>query len=229
MNVNHKDIENKDVEIELDDELKEPPNAESSDSVSSDSESKRKREADTFRRGVFEVGEPSSAHDSSYDRCLGHRGHARKYIENGCELFLAQVTKQESKKKRLEDVPVIRDVPELQGSKVYSKIDLWSGYHQLRIREEDIPITAFRTRYGHYDSFRKISRLYGEDEEEAFQTLKLKLYSAPILSQPEGSEDFVVYCDASPKGFGAVLMPQEKVIAYASRQLGKNEENYTTP
>ncbi|GKD04622.1 hypothetical protein Tco_1179596 [Tanacetum coccineum] len=38
---------------------------------------------------------------------------ARKYIENGCELFLAQVTKQESKKKRLEDVPVIRDVPEV--------------------------------------------------------------------------------------------------------------------
>ncbi|GJY50854.1 putative reverse transcriptase domain-containing protein [Tanacetum coccineum] len=42
------------------------------------------------------------------------------------------------------------------------------------------------------------------------------------------SEDFVVYCDASPKGFGAVLMQREKVIAYASRQLRKNEENYTT-
>ncbi|GJU46440.1 putative reverse transcriptase domain-containing protein [Tanacetum coccineum] len=52
--------------------------------------------------------------------------------------------------------------------------------------------------------------------------------SAPILSLPEGSEDFVVYCDASLKGFGAVLMQREKVIAYASRQLRKNEENYTT-
>ncbi|GJV06882.1 putative reverse transcriptase domain-containing protein [Tanacetum coccineum] len=45
----------------------------------------------------------------------------------------------------------------------------------------------------------------------------------PILSLPEGSEDFVVYCDASLKGFGAVLMQREKVIAYASRQLRKNE------
>ncbi|GJZ06499.1 putative reverse transcriptase domain-containing protein [Tanacetum coccineum] len=59
------------------------------------------------------------------------------------------------------------------------------------------------------------------------QTLS-KLCSAPILSLPEGSEDFVVYCDASLKGFGAVLMQREKVIAYTSRKLRKNEENYTT-
>ncbi|GJT50064.1 putative reverse transcriptase domain-containing protein [Tanacetum coccineum] len=51
---------------------------------------------------------------------------------------------------------------------------------------------------------------------------------APILALPEGSEDFVVYCDASLKGYGAVLMQREKVIAYASRQLRTHEENYTT-
>ncbi|GJY22427.1 putative reverse transcriptase domain-containing protein [Tanacetum coccineum] len=45
---------------------------------------------------------------------------------------------------------------------------------------------------------------WGEDEEEAFQMLKQKLCSAPILALPEGSEDFVVYCDASIKGFGAL-------------------------
>ncbi|GJZ43934.1 putative reverse transcriptase domain-containing protein [Tanacetum coccineum] len=52
--------------------------------------------------------------------------------------------------------------------------------------------------------------------------------SAPILALPEGMDDFVVYCDASLKGYGAVLMQREKVIAYASRQLKVHEENYTT-
>ncbi|GJY62317.1 putative reverse transcriptase domain-containing protein, partial [Tanacetum coccineum] len=56
----------------------------------------------------------------------------------------------------------------------------------------------------------------------------LGLASAPILSLPEGSEDFIVYCDASKKCLGAVLMQREKVIAYASRQLKIHEKNYTT-
>nr|GEZ91102.1 putative reverse transcriptase domain-containing protein [Tanacetum cinerariifolium] len=211
---------------------------------------------------------------------------------------------------------------QLQGSSVYSKIDLQSGYHQHRVREKDIPITAFRTRYGHYeyqvmpfgltnapavfidlmnrvcrsfldkfvivfideiliysknkeeheDHLRIILELlqkeklyakfskcefwldsvkflchsinsqgvhvdpakvetiksltalksptenktyeWGEEEEEAFQLLKDKLYSAPILALPEGSEDFVVYCDASLKGYGAVLMQREKVTEH---------------
>nr|GEW73648.1 hypothetical protein [Tanacetum cinerariifolium] len=52
--------------------------------------------------------------------------------------------------------------------------------------------------------------VWGNNEEESFQTLKRKLCSALILSLPEGSEDFVVYCDASLRGFGAVLMQREK-------------------
>nr|GFA64795.1 reverse transcriptase domain-containing protein [Tanacetum cinerariifolium] len=60
---------------------------------------------------------------------------------------------------------------------------------------------------------------WGEEAEAAFQLLKRKLCSAPILALPEGSENFVVYCEASHKGLGAVLMQKEKVIAYASRQL----------
>ncbi|GJX61463.1 putative reverse transcriptase domain-containing protein [Tanacetum coccineum] len=55
-----------------------------------------------------------------------------------------------------------------------------------------------------------------------------KIANAPILALPKGSEDFVVYCDASHKGLGAVLMQREKVIAYASRQLKVHEKNYTT-
>ncbi|GKF56137.1 putative reverse transcriptase domain-containing protein, partial [Tanacetum coccineum] len=69
----------------------------------------------------------------------------------------------------------------------------------------------------------------GRDEQgAAFQLLKQKLCSAPILALPEGSEDFIVYCDASKKGLGAVLMQREKVITYVSCQLKIHEKNYTT-
>ncbi|GKA48110.1 putative reverse transcriptase domain-containing protein, partial [Tanacetum coccineum] len=242
-------------------------------------------------------------------------------------------------------IPINDLFDQLQGSSVYSKINLRSGYHQLRVREEDILKTAFRTRYGHYEfqvmpfgltnapavfmdlmnrvckpyldkfvivfiddiliysknkeeheehlklilellkkeelyakfseypakiesikdwaspksateirqflglagyyrrfieGFSKIAKPmtkltqknvkfdWGEKEEAAFQLIKQKLCSAPILALPKGSENFIVYCDASHKGLGAVLMQNEKVIAYASRQLKIHEKNYTT-
>ncbi|GJS67491.1 putative reverse transcriptase domain-containing protein [Tanacetum coccineum] len=128
---------------------------------------------------------------------------------------------------------------QLQGSTVYSKIDLRSGYHQLRVREEDIPKTAFKLIID-IMSFLKILKPVtkltqksvkfesGEKEEAAFQLLKQKLCSAPILALPEGTENFIVYCDALHKGLGVVLRQNEKVIAYASCQLKIHEKNYTT-
>nr|GEZ87380.1 hypothetical protein [Tanacetum cinerariifolium] len=143
------------------------------------------------------------------------------YIERGCHLFLAHVTEKKPNEKRLEYVPIICDFPEV--SALYFKIDLRSGYHQLRIKEEDIPITAFRTRYGHFEfqvDLTKIEAIRnwaapmtpieGKEEDEAFQLLKQKLCSAPILALLEGTEDFIVYFDTLLKGYGAVLMQREK-------------------
>ncbi|GJU01979.1 putative reverse transcriptase domain-containing protein [Tanacetum coccineum] len=75
---------------------------------------------------------------------------------------------------------------------------------------------------------KKIMFEWGDKQETTFQLLNQKLCSALILALPEESEDFIVYCDASIKGFGDVLMQREKVISYASRQLKIHEKNYTT-
>ncbi|GJZ68630.1 putative reverse transcriptase domain-containing protein [Tanacetum coccineum] len=288
--------------------------------------------------------------DGSFQMCIDYRELNKLTVKNRYPL------------PRIDDL-----FDQLQGSSIYSKIDLRSGYHQLRVREEDIPKTAFRTRYGHYefqvmpfgltnapavfmdlmnrvckpylDKFvivfiddiliysknkqehaehlklilellkkeqlyakfskcefwipkvqflghvidsqgihvdpakiesvkdwaspksateirqflglagyyrrfiegfskiakpmtkltqKKIKFEWSDKAEAAFQLIKQKLCSAPILALPEGSEDFIAYCDASIKGLGAVLMQREKVIAYASRQLKIHEKNYTT-
>nr|GEY70697.1 putative reverse transcriptase domain-containing protein [Tanacetum cinerariifolium] len=75
---------------------------------------------------------------------------------------------------------------------------------------------------------KKVKFDWGDKQEAAFQLLKEKLCGAHILALSEGAENFIVYCDASHKGLGVVLMKNEKVIAYASRQLKIHEKNYTT-
>ncbi|GJT79058.1 putative reverse transcriptase domain-containing protein [Tanacetum coccineum] len=228
--------------------------------------------------------------DGSFRMCIDYRELNRLTVKNRYPL------------PRIDDL-----FDQLQGSRVYSKINLRSGYHQLRVREEDIPNTAFRTRYGHYE-FQVMSfgltnapavfmdlmnlvckpyldrfvivlidhiLIYSKSRKEHEGNLKLILsegihvdpakiesikdWASPKtpteirqflslagyyrrfiegfskiarpmtkLTQKSGSENFVVYCDASHKGLGAVLMQREKVIAYASRQLKVHEKNYTT-
>ena len=74
----------------------------------------------------------------------------------------------------------------------------------------------------------KAKFVWSEACEKSFQELKDRLTSAPVLTLPEGTNGFVVYCDASRVGLGCVLMQNGRVIAYVSRQLKVHEKNYAT-
>ncbi|GJV84858.1 putative reverse transcriptase domain-containing protein [Tanacetum coccineum] len=142
-------------------------------------------------------------------------------------------------------LPMIDDLfDQLQGSNVYFKIDLRSGYHQLRVREEDIPKKAFKTRHPKAIlELLKKEELYAKFSKYEFWIPKVQFLSHVIDSQgihvdPAKIESIKDW--ASPKtptdirqflglaGLGAVLMQNEKVIAYASRQLKIHRKNYTT-
>ncbi|GJW84448.1 putative reverse transcriptase domain-containing protein [Tanacetum coccineum] len=101
----------------------------------------------------------------------------------------------------------------------------WGGGEDRAKIEESIKDWAWLLR-GRQTGVSAILGLAGYYHNEDF--IEGLLCSAPILALPEGSEDFIAYCDASKKGLGAVLMQREKVISYASRQLKIHEKNYTT-
>ena len=69
---------------------------------------------------------------------------------------------------------------------------------------------------------------WNEDCEQSFQELKSRLTMAPVLALPTLGVEYMVFSDASRQGLGCVLMQDDRVIAYASRQLKKHETNYPT-
>ncbi|GJT37622.1 putative reverse transcriptase domain-containing protein [Tanacetum coccineum] len=166
-------------------------------------------------------------------------------------VFLAHVTTKETEdksgEKRLEDVLIVRDFPkvfpeELPGlpltRQVEFKIDLMPGAapdkkeHEEHLKAilELLKKEELYTKFSKCEFWipKKVAFEWGDKQEADFQTWKDKLCSAPILALLQGAENFIVYCDASHKGLGAVLMQNEKVIAYASRKLKIHEKNYTT-
>ncbi|KAD2805007.1 hypothetical protein E3N88_38384 [Mikania micrantha] len=127
---------------------------------------------------------------------------------------------------RFRAIPKIEAIKKWEAPKTPTEIRQFlglAGYHRRFIEEFSKiaqPLTVLTHKGTKYN--------WTDKQENAFQLLKQKLCSAPILSLPEGTEDFVVYCDASAQGLGCVLMQSDKVIAYASRQLRSHEKNYTT-
>ncbi|WVZ58433.1 hypothetical protein U9M48_008709 [Paspalum notatum var. saurae] len=73
-----------------------------------------------------------------------------------------------------------------------------------------------------------VAFIWTKERQAGFDELKKRLTTAPVLTLPDLTKSFTVYCDASKEGLGCVLMQEGKVIAYASRQLRKHEVNYPT-
>nr|GEV67151.1 hypothetical protein [Tanacetum cinerariifolium] len=181
-----------------------------------------------------------------------------KYMLKGCHVFLAHITTKEmedkSEKKRLEDVPIIRDFPKvmpfgltntpavfmdlmncvckpyldkfmivfIDDILIYSKNKKEHEEHINAILEllkkEELYAKFSKCEFWIPKIAKSMSKVtqkgvkfdWGEKQKAAFQLLKQKLCNAPILALSEGSGDFVVYCDASHKGLGAVLMQRVK-------------------
>ena len=67
---------------------------------------------------------------------------------------------------------------------------------------------------------------WSDDCEKSFEELIIRLTTAPVLTLPDGSDCYMIYCDASRLVLGCVLMKQDKFIAYSSRQLTAHKKNY---
>nr|GEW92796.1 putative reverse transcriptase domain-containing protein [Tanacetum cinerariifolium] len=179
----------------------------------------------------------------------------QKYMDKGGQVLLVQVTKKEDKsksqQKRLEDVSIVHkflevfpeDLPRLPPARqVKFQIDLFPGaapvvrapyrltlskMQELSAQLQEISDRGFiRPSSSPWGALKSVKFDWGDKEDDAFQTLKQKLCSASILALLEGSENFMVYCNASYKRLGVVLMHKDRVIAYVSCQLNIHDKNY---
>ncbi|GKA75845.1 putative reverse transcriptase domain-containing protein [Tanacetum coccineum] len=135
---------------------------------------------------------------------------------DGETLIIRVTEKKKSDKKRLEDIPVVKEFPEVFPEDLLGLPPVCQVEFQIDLIPGAAPVALAPY------------RLALSEMQELSNQLQELADRAPILALPEGNDDFVVYCDASLQGLGAVLMQKEKVIAYASRQLKPHEENYTT-
>ncbi|GJU28112.1 putative reverse transcriptase domain-containing protein [Tanacetum coccineum] len=155
------------------------------------------------------------------------------------ETLIIRVMEKKSDEKRLEDIPVVREFPEVFPKDLPGlppvRQELSNQLQELAdrgfIRPSTSPWGAPVLFVKKKDEYFRMCIDYRELNKLTIQSYitKSKDDDIPkILSEQEGNDDFVVYCDASLQGLGAVLMQREKFIAYASRQLKPHEENYTT-
>nr|GEW41042.1 putative reverse transcriptase domain-containing protein [Tanacetum cinerariifolium] len=156
---------------------------------------------------------------------LGLVGYYRRFIEGFSKIAkpMTKFTQKKVKFKTRRFYRILRCFKQRVGRGVDAKREGLAGYYR-RFIEGFSKIAKPMTKLNQ----KKVKFEWSDKQEATFQLLKQKLCSAPILALPEGCEDFIVYCDASNKGLGAVLMQIEKVISYTSRQLKIHEKNYMT-
>nr|KYP63314.1 Retrovirus-related Pol polyprotein from transposon 297 family [Cajanus cajan] len=140
-------------------------------------------------------------------------------------------------------IPVIDELlDELAGATIFSKLDLKSGYHQIRMKEEDVQKTTFRTHEGLTRYYRRFVQGYGllsrpltellkkeaflwnEEATKAFEALKQAMAALPTLAVPNFSKQFVVESDASSRGIGAVLLQEGRPLAFMSKSLSEKAQ-----
>ncbi|XP_071720717.1 uncharacterized protein [Rutidosis leptorrhynchoides] len=165
---------------------------------------------------------------------------AQKSLAKGCDSFLTYVIDVKKEKKVVSDIPVVSEYPEVFPDELPCLPPIREVEYKIELVPRAMPVAKAPYRVAPSKIREMMSQIqelldrgfirpssssWGAPET-AFQTLKRLLCQAPVLALPEGSDDFVMYCDASLSGLGCVLMQRDRVIAYASRQLKPSEKNY---